>query len=438
MKLYPHQQELINQVRQAYKNGYKNPCIVSGCGSGKSVMIAYIIKQMTDNHKYVLFLVHRYELKQQIHETLEKFDVNMAYVHLGMVQSVVRKLDTIQKPALIVTDESHHSLANSYRKIYDYFTDVRRLHFTATPVRLNGDGLGEVNDILVEGKSVRWLIENNYLSPYKCYAPKLIDDAVLKTTKGEYSATSIDLAFQDKKIYGDVIKYYRLLSENKQAIVYCHSIKQSQFIASVFNKNGITAEHIDGTTASKVRDKIIQDFRDMKITILCNVDLIGEGFNVPDCETVILLRPTQSLSLHIQQSMRSMRYKPNKQAIIIDHVGNTHRHGLPDMERTWSLKKKDKKRTKKQNTISLKTCACCYQVYSSKLKQCIHCGHIPETQVKELEVDSTAELMEVKPFKIVYKTAEDCKTLYELQQLAKLKGYKSGWAWHQAKLRKMI
>lgn len=442
MKLYPHQQKLINKTREAFSQGYKAPCVVSPCGSGKSVMISEIIKLMTDNKKQVLFLVHRQELKDQIANTLKKFNVNMLFVNLGMVQTIVKKLDRIKKPELIITDEAHHSLANSYKKIYDYFYDVLRLNFTATPVRLNGDGLEDVNDILIAGESVKWLIDNHFLSPYKYYAPKIINTDLLKVRRGEYTNQSINEIYTDKKIYGDVVGHYKKLANNEQAICYCYSIEQSIEVASLFSAQNIKSAHIDGTTPKFERQQIIKKFRDEEIKILCNVDLIGEGFDVPDCSTVIMLRPTQSLSLYIQQSMRGMRYKEDKLSKIIDHVGNIERFGFPDSERDWSLTKKEKatKRKKEENTIKITTCTNCFAVFEKEKTECPFCNFKVEKQErKELEVLEQEELQEVKNiFQIDFRTIEDCHSYSDLLELAKNLGYKKGWAYHQAKIKGFI
>src|SRR5690606_14179930 len=128
------------------------------CGAGKSVIISEITRLTTKNKKHVLFLVHRKELIDQIQNTFKRNEVNMDLVQFGMVQTVVRRLDSIPKPDLIITDENHHALAKTYRKIYDYFSDVLRLGFTATPIRLDGSGLGDVNDILIEEVDAQWLI----------------------------------------------------------------------------------------------------------------------------------------------------------------------------------------------------------------------------------------------------------------------------------------
>ena len=136
--LHEYQQTLVDKTRQAYINGYKAPCVVAPCGAGKSIIISDIAKNATNKRNKVLFLVHRRELIDQIKDTFIKNNVNLDYVHFGMVQTVVRQLDKMTKPKLIVVDENHHSLANSYKKIFDYFADVPLVGFTATPIRLNG------------------------------------------------------------------------------------------------------------------------------------------------------------------------------------------------------------------------------------------------------------------------------------------------------------
>ncbi|MEG0285031.1 MAG: DEAD/DEAH box helicase family protein [Vagococcus sp.] len=199
MKLYDYQQDLVNRTRQSYIDGFNAPCIVSGCGSGKSVMIAEVARMTAKNRKQVLFLVHRKELLDQIKGTFSKVGVDFRFVTFGMVMTIVNKLDKIPKPDLIITDENHHGLASSYKKIYEYFSDVKRLGFTATPIRLNGSGLGDVNDALIEGPSVKWLIENNRLAPYEYYAPKLINTDVLKkASTGDFTKKSMDNAIEKR------------------------------------------------------------------------------------------------------------------------------------------------------------------------------------------------------------------------------------------------
>lgn len=437
-KLYDYQIKLVERSRDAYKHGYKAPCIVSPCGSGKSVVIAEIARMTAANRKNILFLVHRRELVDQIRNTFIANKVDLNFVRFGMVQTIVKRLDKIERPSLIITDESHHALAKTYKKIYEYFPDVLRLSFTATPVRLNGDGLGAVNDVLIEEVNAKWLIEHGFLSPYKYFAPKLINENYLKLNRlHEFSNASINNSMRSV-IYGDVIAHYQKLAPGEKAIVYCHNIDASKKIESEFNQAGIKTAHIDAKTHKKERDEIINKFRSNEIQILTNVDLIGEGFDVPDCSTVIMLRPTQSLSLFIQQSMRGMRYRPGKTSIIIDHVNNIQRFGLPDDEREWTLDGLKKKRQEPGN-VHIKQCNNCFAVYTVNKKKCPECGYIPPVVCNEIENDTTAELVEVdSSFTLDFRTPRDCKNMNDLYELAKHRGYKKGWAYIQGKRRGFI
>lgn len=443
MKLRAYQNELVEQVRQAWRAGYKAPCIVLPCGGGKSCIVAEMARRTTFNGKRVLFLVHRRELVEQIKKTFIRWGVDMKLCEVGMVQTITRRLKKLPKPALIITDENHHSLAQSYKRIYEYFSDVPRVGVTATPVRLNGDGLGDVNDKLIVGVSAKWLIDNSCLAPYDYYAPDVADLTGLHVSHGEYMAAEIEKAMVKNTVFGDVIKYYKQLALGKKAVCYCASVRHSQRTAEVFNENGIKAAHIDGSTPKAERDSIISAFRRGDITVLCNVDLISEGFDVPDCECAILLRPTKSLTLYIQQAMRCMRYRPNKRAVIIDHVGNYARFGMPDDDREWSLEKKPKAQHKKQEqNDKVKQCPECFYTFSAPpagVKVCCpHCGYEFPTAERKLETDSSVGLVKVEGFKLDFSSPADCHTYPELLQYAKSHGYKSGWAYYQARQRGLI
>ena len=170
MQLRPYQEIYIKSVRKAFIDGFKSPCVVAPCGAGKSRIISNIIKTAALKKNHVLFLIHRKEILDQVRNTLMEDEVDLNYVELGMVQTIVKRLERTKKPKMIVIDESHHILSKSYRNIIDFFSGSLIVSFTATPVRLNGSGLGDVNDILIEEVNAEWLIENGFLSPYKYYA----------------------------------------------------------------------------------------------------------------------------------------------------------------------------------------------------------------------------------------------------------------------------
>lgn len=450
MPLRQYQIDLIQDVKKAYRDGKRAPCIVLPCGGGKSVIVADIAKRTTDKGNRVLFLVHRKELCDQIRDTFTRWGVNMELCSIGMVQTFTRHIDRLEPPTLIITDENHHSLAASYKRIYEAFPNAYRIGVTATPVRLDGSGLADVNDTLIIGVTVKWLIDHQYLSPYDYYSPSVADMSKVRTVRGEYDAKSAADTLMSRTIYGDVISHYKKLADGQKAICYCATVKHSKEMAAAFSAAGIPAAHIDGETPKDERDTTVAQFREGLIQVLCNVDLISEGFDVPDCSCAILLRPTKSLTLYIQQSMRCMRYKPNKRAVIIDHVGNYSRHGLPDQDREWTLKGNQKQKMSVDG-VSLQSCPKCYRTFPKKdgngkpILICPYCKELLATALgmkrgkrRKPDEQRQAVLQKIEGFVLNYDSPNACTSFNELLAYAKRKGYKPGWAYYQALKRGLL
>ena len=388
---------------------------------------AEIAKCATNKNNRVLFLVHRRELCNQITATFTAQGVDMELCKISMVQTASRSIDDISAPDIIITDEAHHSTANTYRKIYSKFPDALLLGFTATPIRLNKGGLGEVYKDLIASVSTRWLIDNHYLSPYKYYSVKLADTSGLHIKAGEYKADEVAELMQNKEIYGETVKQWKKIAKGKKTIIYCASVEASKNTAEQFKAAGYAAESLDGAVSKSYRASVMSDFRKGKIKILCNCELFGEGLDVPDCECVVLLRPTQSLTLFIQQSMRSMRYMPGKTAIIIDHVGNCYQHGLPDDERKWTL---EPKKTQ-ESIVKIRECKKCYAVYSPDLTQCPCCGYkatheIQKTNKKVVDID-LVELMRQEDLKKIRLCDAELNSFEEVVAFQKAHKYKFMW-----------
>lgn len=433
VKLREYQSDLIKKIKREFCRGKKSVVAVLGCGGGKSVIQGNIARSATEKHNNVLFLIHRKELADQIHNTFEQCDVDFRYCDIQMVQTAVRRINKLTQPDLIITDEAHHAAANSYTKIYDAFPDALRIGFTATPARLSG-GLDGVFDSMVEGVSTEWLIENHYLSPYKYYSVKLVDTSKLHRRAGEYVRAEVEELMLDRAIYGDVLDSWRRYASRKKTIIYCASITSSEAVVEEFAVAGISAAHLDGTTPKGERERIIQAFRDGEITVLSNVELFGEGFDVPDCECVVLLRPTLSLTVHIQQSMRSMRYKEGKTAIIIDHVGNVFRHGFPDDIREWSLEDDREHREQGERTSFVRQCGHCFATFPSTRSICPYCGEVLTQGREEIE-HREAEIAEVRRNTLRmadYTDYHKCESFEELKEFGKAHGYKFAWALRKA------
>lgn len=432
MELRPYQLDLVNNARTALAEGNHAVCCVLGCGGGKSVIQGTIAAMATIRKNNVLFLVHRKELCQQIVGTFTACDVDFSRCSVMMVQTACRRLSKLNKPALIIVDECHHALSSSYLKVLKYFPKALVLGFTATPQRLGTGGLGEVFDKLIESVSTKWLIEHHYLAPYHYYGVQLADATKLHTKHGDYDKAEVEELMNRSAIFGSAVENWLKIAKDKKTIIYCSSIETSRNTVKAFQDVGIAAAHLDGTTAKAERERVVSEFRLGKIKVLSNVDLFGEGFDVPDCEAVVLLRPTKSLTLHVQQSMRSMRYdpkNPDKVAIILDHVGNFTRHGLPDDEREWTLEAKAKK---KQNKIMVKQCPVCYAVMPSNAKVCRFCGYdfSEKEDRQERTVVEGVELQEIA--KLPYDDYKKSTCWEQIDRFRKAKKYNFYWGIRKA------
>lgn len=432
MKLRPYQQKIVDDLRLAFMT-YKSPVVVLGCGGGKSVITASIAKSATDKGNAVLFLVHRIELVEQITETFTKMGVDFNLCDIAMVQSA-KKYDKDYK--IIITDESHHATCRTYQNVYERYPNALRVNVTATPCRSDGRGLGETCDYLLKTVSTKWLISNGYLAPYEYYSviPENLVLTGLKKVRGEYE--DITSILDEPKIYGDIFKYYK---EGKKVICYCSSLQHSIKTAQAFNDRGISASHIDGNTPKEERRKIIQDFREGKIKVLTNFSLIAEGFDVPDCDMVMVLRKTASLNLFIQMVMRCMRYKPGKTAYIYDFCGNCYEHGLPDDDREWTLDSKvsHSRNPSSEPDVVARLCQNCLRVYPGKGPICPYCNSDNGKTKKEIEQERKAELERITEIERKQKRQEvgRSRTFADLVKVARERGYKPGWLISQSRIK---
>jgi len=441
-KLREYQELLIDGARSELMNGNNRTCIVAPCGAGKTVIMAWMSAQAKLIGNNVLFAVHRQELIDQSSETFQALGISHGIIAAGhtmnvsekiqiaSIQSVIRRIDKINVPQIIILDEAHHATAGTWRKLLACYPEAYVIGLTATPARMGGQGLGDIFKSLIMGPTVKELISWGNLSPFRYYSPPVaVDFSDLHVKYGDYVQSEVALCMDKSEIIGDLIAQYNKLAPGARAVCYCASIEHSQHTADMFRLAGINAMHIDGETKDIVRKAAIADFKAGKIKILCNVDLISEGFDVPAMEAVILARPTQSLTLYIQQAMRAMRIdkdNPNKVAIIIDHVGNVYRHGLPDEDREWTLESKKKKSVPRE--VMMKICPKCYYAHNPA-PICPGCGHIYEVAVQEAIEEKAGELTEILEIQKKEKKQEvgRARNVVSLEQIAMARGYNPNW-----------
>ena len=433
MMLRDYQQDLLDKTFHAFRQGYRRPLVVAPCGAGKSYIFAELIRRTKGE---ALVLTHRQELKQQHEQLLRDLAVDNARV--AMILTEANRLSQYPKPALIVTDEAHLSRSNSWVKVIDYY-DTFTTGFSATPCRMDGKPLGDIYDTLIEGVDVRWLIEHHRLAPYEYYAPTLVDTSGLRTLAGDYVVSDLEQLMNERAIYGNVIETYRKFAPGERTIAYCVSVTHARATAEAFNSVGIRAEAVSAGTPSERRRRIMEDFRCGQITVLCNVGIISEGISIDEVSCCLLLRPTESVALGIQQMMRCMRYLPGKTAKIIDCVGNYTRVGLPTDDREWSLSKPISKRglTDRNGNFYIRSCPECFMTFATAPK-CPFCGteyplHPREIRAKqeiELQRITEEEAARVSEAKKKSRIEQGRATSFEeLIKLGKQRGYKNPAFW---------
>ena len=446
MELRDYQQRVFEQATEAFRNGAKGICCVLPCRSGKSYIMARMIKGAKGN---VLVLAHRHTLINQHKELLESLGVLTETVRVESVFTEASRLGRHSKDSvsLIIIDEAHLSEAASYKKVCEYY-DCRRVLFTATPARLDGQPL-TLADTLITGITADELIKLGAISDYDYYAPDLnLDVDKVDMVAGEYNNGQLTEIMCNGAIYGDVLKYYNVLGEGRQAIAYCTSIRHSIQTANMFNKNGIAAVSIDGSMNMRDRNERMDMFKNGEVQILCNCNLISEGVTLPNASVALLLRPTMSLPLFIQQACRVLTPVEGKKAVIIDYVNNVQRHGLPTDTHNWSLTETVAKRKEfnSDGTLTIRQCENCFKCFKTATK-CPYCGY--EYKVKGREIKAIKDI-ELKKIETIKKEEQEkqkkaarmeqgkCKSYQELFELAQKRGYKnpSGWAYFIMKGRK--
>lgn len=405
--LRDYQQDLYRKTADAFKQGYYRPLVVAPCGAGKSYLFAEMIRRTRGE---VLVLTHRQELKQQHEELLHKLGITNARV--AMVLTEYNRLGKYPTPALIVTDEAHLSRSNSWQKVIEYY-NTYTVGFTATPIRLDGKPLGDIFDTLIEGVDVRWLIDNHRLAPYEYYAPTTVDTSELPVVRGDYVISDLERLMNERAIYGNVIDSYRRFASGERTIAYCVSIRHARETAKALCSVGITAEAVCSSIPPRQRREIMERFREGRTTVLCNVGIIAEGISIDEVTCCMLLRPTDSVALGIQQMMRCMRYLPNKTAKIIDLVGNYTRIGLPDDDREWSLDKPFRKRERYNDNgdFYIRCCPECYLTFKTA-PICPYCGSEYPLHPREIQAHENIEITRI--------TAEVAARMEEMKKAARI------------------
>lgn len=384
----------------------RNQCVLAqaATGFGKTAVGSFMIQSAVTKGKRTFFVVHRKELIEQTSKTFDRLGIEHGIIQSGKtyypylnvnicsIDTLKKRLDKVEPPDFIIFDEAHHTGSKGWALVHAWAKEAGAfiIGLSATPWRLDRKGLDMYFDTMVKGPSVKWLIANGYLSQYKAYSLNVPDMSGVSTKQGDWDVSEVEAIMKDSALYGCAIDNWKRLANGKKTIAFAPTIETSKELAQMFRDEGIKAAHLDGSTPSWERRSIIADFADGRVDIISNVGLFGEGFDLSaiagrdvPIEAVILYRPTQSLSLHLQQVGRALRPKAQA-AIILDHAGNCLRHGLPDGEYEWTLGARKKKKSESEQTIRVRECPKCHHCFEPT-DVCPNCGHVFET--KQVERD---------------------------------------------------
>jgi len=378
--LFDYQADLVNRTRTAFRSS-RRVLMVAPTGGGKTVILSHITKGAVALGRRAVIIAHRAELLDQISATLTAFDVSHSgqrstgsdQVQVWSVQTLVSRLKQISRPDLLIVDEAHHASRDSqYSKITAAWPTTNVLGVTATPQRLDGKGLGDQFDDMVLGPTTGHLIHIGALSKYRVFAPSAPDLSGITSRGGDYKLEQVESAMDKPVITGCAVKHYLELAAGKRAVAFCTTVEHSRSVAEQFKAAGIPAATLNGNMRDEDRKAVVAAFRSGEILVLTSCNIVSEGFDLPAIEAAILLRPTMSLSLYLQQVGRALRIFPGKdRAIILDHAGNTSRHGFPDDPREWSL---SGKKPKKKNEVGVTICKHCFAAFPAGLPACPECA----------------------------------------------------------------
>ena len=431
--LRPYQTNLYNDIQSSWRVGQKNVCAVAPTGSGKTVIFSEVIR---NTNAPSVAIAHRQELVVQIskalaiqgvyhgivgpknvikaacgvhvEETGRSYYIPDSPVKVAGVDTLIRRKKNLSQWSrgvkLWVMDEAHHILNdNKWGKAVEMFPRANGLGVTATPLRTDKRGLSRetdgVFDTLVQGPEMRTLIDQGFLADYRIFAPPSDfrrENVEVSQTTGDFKPLSLVNEIKKSSIMGDVVSHYKRYAPGKLGVTFAPSVDVAKQICNDFIRAGVTAEVVHAGSNDAERIGALRRFKQRKTMQLVNCDLFGEGFDLPAIECVSMARATESYGLFVQQFGRGLRPMEGKtHGILIDHVGNVMRHGLPDTPRQWTLDRGEKRSSSKKTTV--KTCPKCTAVFDRVFRECPYCGFYPEPTDRTAPEFVDGDLTELTP-----------------------------------------
>ncbi len=455
----PYQSEAVSLLRTSLGAGKRRPILQLPTGAGKTFVASMIVRMALDKSNRVLFLAPRREL---IFQTSHAFSEEG--IHNGMIMAGVKpkysnvqiaskdtlisravKNDYMPMPDadLVIVDEAHLSITNTYSQILEHYVGKVVIGLTATPARGDGCGLSEFYDDLICPVSIKQLTDDGFLSPVRYFAPTEPDLRGLKVQGGDYAKGDLGKIMDKPELVGDIVKNWQRLAKGKRTIVFCSTMAHGRHVCEEFVAAGVRAEHIDSETPKEERAAIIKRVTSGETMVVTNVFVMAYGIDIPCLECAVLARPTKNITLYLQIVGRVLRtFEGKGHALLIDHSGAVKENGFVDDCIPWSLEGNDtvKKRKQKLQEVAKEpkeiTCSDCGSMFKSR-KTCPVCGLKAIAESEEIPFYD-ANLQEVQR-QVIKEGNKSNKTdswemkiafMGQLKAYAVSKGYAKGWsAW---------
>jgi DNA repair protein RadD len=408
--LRPYQSRALERIEDARTRGVRRLLVVAPTGAGKTILIAELGRRFADGG--VLVVAHRRELITQSYTKLlaaglPESSVGVLMAHDGRRRPAapvqVASIDTLRhrpKPpaSVVIVDEAHRELSNSYVALREHYRSAFHLGFTATPYRADNRGLGEFYEELLIVATIGELIALGFLvEPRVFTVPEgdLPSLAGVRVRRGDYDARELESAVDQTRLVGNIVEHWQKRAAGLRTVAFAVSVKHSQHIVERFVASGIRAEHLDGTTPAHERDAILARLDRGETLVVSNCSVLAEGWDQPSVKCGILARPTESTGLYLQQAGRILRPFGDVGAIILDHAGCARAHQLPQHERQFSLDAKPKRKRTEADEVSIRVCDGCQAVLPGRIRVCPECGYVFVVAGRAVPDELAGELVEL-------------------------------------------
>lgn len=458
MILRDYQQRDVDRIRDAIRRGKRKILYVLPTGGGKTLVMAAIVQSAYEKGNSNVLMAPRRELVYQASARLESIEHDHGIIMAKEMSSLMPSTQVVCIPTLharafrsdkihpppakvVHVDEAHIGIGGRAHEIVDYYADEGAIviGYTATPVRTDGVGLGEIYDEMIVGPTVQELVDESHLVPPRYFTGMMPDLSGVKVQAGDYNQKQLGERVDDDKLIGDVVSNYLRHASDRQGFVFCVNVAHSVHVCEAFTEAGIEAEHIDGTTKLKERKAILRRLEHGATQVVCNCEVMTYGVDYPPVSAISLAKPTKSLGRYIQMVGRGLRTHTGKaDCIVLDHGRAIENLGFVEDPQPWSLDGKEKiqdRKAKPENKEPKEIeCPECMTVFRPS-RYCPGCGQDMHQQYKRAIEAHEADLEEIdKKTRQAKKrewTHEDKKKFFaELKGYCEIHGNKPGRAVH--------